>query len=167
MSIIANNFLLRSSGESKRLRAFSHRRVVQGLIKWPSYPAAWWRPHDRQLMKDSLIFRRTVWRLVGCPLGCAGASRSRAAWVFFSPPLPLNVVGLWSALDNREPAFRKVHLIRAALGIRGPDGVGEGLDVQGDTERHEVQASKETTAPWDYSPASNTRHSLSHPGFLS
>lgn len=86
---------------------------------------------------------------------------------FFFFPLPPNVVGLWSALDNREPAFRKVHLIRAALGTRGPDGVGEGRDVQGDTERHEVQASKETTAPWDYSPASNTRHSLSHSGLLS
>lgn len=31
----------------KVFESLSHQRVVQGLIKWPSYPAAWWRPHDR------------------------------------------------------------------------------------------------------------------------
>lgn len=35
---------------------FSHQRVVQGLIKWPSYPAAYWWPNDRELMNDNLIF---------------------------------------------------------------------------------------------------------------
>lgn len=35
---------------------FSHQRVVQGLIKWPSYPAAYWWPNDRELMNANLIF---------------------------------------------------------------------------------------------------------------
>lgn len=111
MSIIANHFLLGSGGESKCLRAFSHPRVVHGLIKGPSSPAALRRPRDRELMKGSLIFLRTPWRPAGWPVGwAAGAPGGGTAWVFF-PPLLLHFVGLLSGLDGRigrEPSFGKI-----------------------------------------------------------
>lgn len=102
MSIIANHFLLGSGGESKCLRAFSHPRVVQGLIKGPSSPAALPRPRDRELMKRSLIFLRTPWRPAGWPVGCRCAPR----WdrVGFSPTSatfrgPVVSTGRW---DRKE-----------------------------------------------------------------
>lgn len=86
MSIIANHFLLGSGGESKCLRAFSHPRVEQGLIKGPSSPAALPRPRDRELMKGSLIFLRTPWRPAGWPVGCRCAPRWDRVGLFFFPP---------------------------------------------------------------------------------
>lgn len=62
---------------------FSHQRVVQGLIKWPSYPAAYWWPNDRELMNANLIFPRIVLILpVSCsdgaaaPCSCTGPCRA-------------------------------------------------------------------------------------------
>lgn len=62
---------------------FSHQRVVQGLIKWPSYPAAYWWPNDRELMNANLIFPRIVLILpVSCsygaaaPCSCSGPCRA-------------------------------------------------------------------------------------------
>lgn len=109
MSIIANHFLLGSGGESKCLRAFSHPRVVHGLIKGPSSPAALRRPRDRELMKGSLIFLRTPWRPAGWPVGCRCARR----WdrVGFFPPTPATFrepVVRTGRRIGREPSFGKI-----------------------------------------------------------
>lgn len=50
---------------------FSHQRVVQGLIKWPSYPAAYWWPNDRELMNDNLIFFFPPRIVLILPVSCA------------------------------------------------------------------------------------------------
>lgn len=155
MSIIANNFLLRSSGESKRLRAFSHQRVVQGLIKWPSYPAAGWRPHDRQLRKDSLIFLRMVWRLVGCPAACRCAPEWDSVGFF---PLLLNLVGLLSALDSgirREPTFGKVASYQSCSRNQRSKWSGRGTCRKLLTDM--ASGPEGDHCLWNYSPGSNIR----------
>lgn len=62
---------------------FSHQRVVQGLIKWPSYPAAYWWPNDRELMNDNLIFfppRIVLILLVSCAYGVVAHCLRSGPW---------------------------------------------------------------------------------------